>query len=228
MNNTENLGKYLVDKLRALSRIYTSFEGNLVHKKNDLVKISFSVKDFDSAYRRLEDIEGNRRYVDDMSFIYLGYVLLSEEEGLAFVEAYRERALRGEGFDADLPVAPGAGSAGGDVLLRLRTNADAFSDERGEPAVLGVSLTEVPVLVERPGHHRRDPGGWVLFLDGHCEFRTYPGEFPMTPRFIEARCRQCQRPQAAAETVVRRIFRFRRAIIGDIVVKVTVIFLYPQ
>ena len=59
MNNTENLGKYLVDKLRALSRIYTSFEGNLVHKKNDLVKISFSVKDFDSAYRRLEDIEGN-------------------------------------------------------------------------------------------------------------------------------------------------------------------------
>jgi len=59
MNNTEKLGKYLVDKLGALSRIYTSFEESLVHNKIDLVNRSLSVKDFDSAYRRLEDIEGN-------------------------------------------------------------------------------------------------------------------------------------------------------------------------
>lgn len=40
-----------------------------------------------------------------------------------------------------------------------------------------------PVLIERPELH--GDGGHVLYMDGHVEFVPYPGEFPMTPRFIE-------------------------------------------
>ncbi len=43
---------------------------------------------------------------------------------------------------------------------------------------------QIPVIWEWPSNHVN--GGHVLYMDRHVEFVTYPGEFPMTERFIEA------------------------------------------
>jgi len=133
------------------------------------------------------DVEGSRQYIGDQSYIYLGYMLTTEAEGLAFVDAYRRQAELGAGFDADLPVASGRGSAGTDTLYRFRSHQidiEAFLTEHGAPKP--VAASRIPVIIERPGHHRHNPGGWVAFLDGRCELITYPGKFPMTKKFIEA------------------------------------------
>jgi len=31
-------------------------------------------------------------------------------------------------------------------------------------------------------------GGNVLYLDGHVEFRLYPGPFPLSPVFLQTLC----------------------------------------
>lgn len=131
------------------------------------------------------DLEGNRKYIDDHSFIYLGYAMTSEEEGLAFIDAYRAQIEKGLGFEEDLPVEPGRGTAGTDTLFRLRTDIERVLFEKHAPAKERTAPMRIPVLLERPGHHRHNTGGWVLFLDGHCEMIPYPGPFPMTARFIE-------------------------------------------
>jgi len=38
-------------------------------------------------------------------------------------------------------------------------------------------------MIERPEFH--GDGGHILYLDGHVEFVSYPGKFPMTPAFID-------------------------------------------
>jgi len=52
------------------------------------------------------------------------------------------------------------------------------TDKSGEQV-----LSRVPVLIERLGNHK-DPGGHVLYLDGHVEFVPYPGPFPMTKETV--------------------------------------------
>jgi prepilin-type processing-associated H-X9-DG protein len=48
----------------------------------------------------------------------------------------------------------------------------------------GIGPPGIPAMVEHPGLY--GDGGHVLFMDGHVEFMEYPGEFPMTGRFIAA------------------------------------------
>lgn len=75
-----------------------------------------------------------------------------------------------------MDVEPGRGNCGGDTLGRLKkwtSLPECFRDR----------AAAIPVVVEWPGHHRR--GGVVTFLNGHTEYMTYPGKFPMTKEFIE-------------------------------------------
>ena len=131
--------------------------------------------------------ERHKKYIDDHCYIYLGYALASESEGLAWVEAYRKQVEAGGGFDEDLPADAGAGPLGTDRFYRLRPDFTCFL--LGEGVKLGASAlpdAQIPVFIERPGHYPRRPGGWVVFLDGHAEYCAYPGKFPMTKKFIEA------------------------------------------
>ena len=112
--------------------------------------------------------------------------MLTEQEGLAFIEAYRASVAAGAVPTGNLTVEPGTGMTGGDTIRRLREGIQRFyitdindmssADKAGEG---------IPVVIERPGHHSA-PGGYVVFIDGHTEFVAYPGKFPMTTRFIEA------------------------------------------
>ena len=57
--DTQKFKKYLFKKSKSVYEIYSSFETSLNNNKIDLHKRSLSIKDFDRAYRHLEDIEGN-------------------------------------------------------------------------------------------------------------------------------------------------------------------------
>ena len=106
---------------------------------------------------------------DSVQTCYLGYVLDSKEVALEFLDAYAElgpAAIHGE----DVAVSPGNGSFGGDTIFRLSENFD-WTEE--------VTPSTIPVMWEVPGPGR-EAGGWVLYMDGHTEWKPYPGDFPMT------------------------------------------------
>jgi len=116
------------------------------------------------------------------SYIYLGWTVTNEEEGLAAIRAYR-RASTAE-LDENLRVPEGKGTGGGDHIYRLRTGGDRFlvTDVRKPHRMSAPG--EIPVMWEWPYNHV-PAGGNVLYLDGHVEFIRYPGKFPMSKGFIE-------------------------------------------
>jgi len=118
------------------------------------------------------------------NYWYIPYAVTTEEQGLAFVKAYRDVLEAGKEPPDTLKVEEGKGAAGGDSLYRLREGVtDVFIRDINNPAASAVSQSEIPVMIAqpRPGEN----GANVLFLDGHVEFLTY-GEFPMTKAFISA------------------------------------------
>jgi len=111
----------------------------------------------------------------DANYVYLGYVILSDEEAESFAEAYQERLESGGSFGDDLEVAAGEGSGGTDRFYRF---AEGVHEE------IGAAPAEIPVMFERDTYHR--PGGInVLYMDGHVEFIRVPGRFPATPNMLE-------------------------------------------
>ena len=121
---------------------------------------------------------------DSRDFFYLGYAVTCEEEGAAFVDAYRSRSARGLQFDRDLSVRAGAGTFGTSILYRLRMDLPERLAENGVDLQEGAP-SPIPVFVERPGHYDT-PGGWVIYLDRRVEWLPYPGRFPMTEAFIQS------------------------------------------
>jgi len=122
--------------------------------------------------------------VTSESYIYLGWAITNEEEGLAAIEAYRKAST--EELDAHLIVPEGKGTGGGKIH-RLSAGAGRFliTDvtvfQEGRPS----SASAIPIMWEWPTNHVPAAGN-VLYLDGHIEYIRYPGKFPMTERFIEA------------------------------------------
>lgn len=119
-------------------------------------------------------------FTDD-SYWYLGYRIENEEEGLAFVEAYRKIVESGDGFAWTRPIETSVGSI---LLLDEGETRFQIIESNSVPSGGSLSRSRIPILVERPGMH--ESGANVLFADGHAEFVEYPGEFPMTEKFIRA------------------------------------------
>ncbi|GMV92879.1 MAG: hypothetical protein AMXMBFR82_26570 [Candidatus Hydrogenedentota bacterium] len=123
--------------------------------------------------------------VTDDSYYYLGYVVTNEDEGRAFVDAYRQHAAAGDGFEGDLPAPPGAGTGGSDRFLRLRTDPNAMlPNQSGLPPGAIPALAEIPVMFDRPDNHI-PPGINVLYLDGHVEFIRMEERFPAQQWFLD-------------------------------------------
>ena len=108
--------------------------------------------------------------IDDHDYIYLGHILLNEEEGLAYVEAYRKIANEGGSFDQDFQYA--------DVATLYRVTEKNMDE-------LGYAPAEIPVAFDRYPVHI-PAGGSVLYLDGHVEFVKLNDKFPMTETFLNA------------------------------------------
>lgn len=124
--------------------------------------------------------------VTDESYWYLGYALPDEARGMAFVEWYRQQAQRGE-----IP-SPSVIEQGNVLIRRLCEEIDSLlymddikSGKIEPPEGDGTKPPSiVPVMIERPGLF--EGGGHVTYADGGTYFLSYPGEYPMTPTFIEA------------------------------------------
>lgn len=161
--------------------------------------------------------------IDDHSYWYLGYTILSEPVLESFVEAYKVAIVKGEPVPEIDEIFPEAREAVEERREKRRIEIDAYlerveaeggdpsrvkasynvplgNDERnarlilrngierffvyeiGNPMAGEQEAATIPVLIERPKLH--GDGGHVLFLDGHVEFISYPGKFPMTEEYI--------------------------------------------
>ncbi|GMV90405.1 MAG: hypothetical protein AMXMBFR82_01830 [Candidatus Hydrogenedentota bacterium] len=106
---------------------------------------------------------------NDDSFCYLPWAIRSEEEGLAFIDAYKTLDL--EKRDEDLVVTIDGEQR---VLPRIKLTNEALQESGGD--------RKVPILVEWPGLNHR--GGTVCYLDGTRSVVTLGSEFPKTDAFI--------------------------------------------
>ncbi|MCC6698383.1 MAG: hypothetical protein IT365_22350 [Candidatus Hydrogenedentes bacterium] len=121
-------------------------------------------------------------FFEDQHYAYLGYAVLNDADVSALVTAYESAIASGGDFTSDLPVA----TSYGDSLLRLREGiSSSLITNPIDPAGCA-SPQSIPVMLEWPDNHEDLPGGNVLYLDGHVEWKNYPGEFPMTEATITA------------------------------------------
>ncbi len=95
---------------------------------------------------------------------------------------------------APAPGVEATGTAGGDIVHRLREGIERFTiTDINNPAESAYAQSEVPVMWDTFGTDEFDdnvagasvfnhvPGGSnVLYMDGHVRFIRYPGEFPIT------------------------------------------------
>jgi hypothetical protein len=118
----------------------------------------------------------------DVKWAYTGHLLMNEQEGLAYLDAYRAygpQSLQGE----DIEVAEGTGNAGASTLYVIREGIERFIiTDINDPHASSKAQADIPIMWELPAT-RDYAGGHVLYLDGHTEWRPYPGPFPMTETF---------------------------------------------
>ncbi len=115
--------------------------------------------------------------ITDMSYVYLGWLVTSDEEAEAFFEAYDK--LAPEDRDKDIVVADGKGNGGSNVIHRLKRGAESFLNDPPKTAA------DIPIVWDRPytdpaNFSHIPPSGNVLYLDGHIEFVKLGEKFPMT------------------------------------------------
>ncbi len=135
-----------------------------------------------------------KMFFQHSSYCYLGYEISNDKEMYTFVQAYKERIVRGLPFDTDLDVAPGTGTDGEDKILRLRYLAGILVPFNQEDLMKGEkkakAMSKKPVMWDRcslapdqkePVLRHMNRGIRVLFLDGHSEYIRY-GEcrWPLT------------------------------------------------
>jgi hypothetical protein len=140
--------------------------------------------------------------ITDRSYVYLGWLVMSDQEAEAFFGAYDE--LSPEDYDESIRVPKGKGNARGQILNRLSLPVDGFLAANISQAADSVDIpsSTIPIIWDRPytdldRFHHRDhktgkPGGHVLYKDGHVEFVAYGEKFPMTEtmaRLLEERPR---------------------------------------
>jgi len=137
--------------------------------------------------KALDGVTDPGKLLNDHTYFYLSHVVMSDGEMAAFAAAYRDAvALGPKALNEDFIVPEGSGNKHGDRLFRLRGGIEGVLAGE-DPSRKGRASEEfaqrIPVLIERLGNHK-DPGGHVLYLDGHVEFVPYPGPFPMTKETV--------------------------------------------
>lgn len=116
--------------------------------------------------------------------VYLGYAVTGAEGGMAVLDAYQEYGPEGLA-GADIALPEGTSADGLDHVHRMREGVERFFiTDIDDPTAGARAQSAIPLMWEMPGAHS-ESGGFVLFMDGHTEWREYPGEFPMSPEFVE-------------------------------------------
>jgi len=127
---------------------------------------------------------------DDTDMVYLGYLVAGDSDIQDFAAAYRWETAPGRtpDFNGELP----RKSDPERKLFRLKEGIERFIiTDINNPAASANAQARIPVLIEWPDRHldaRNHRGGNVLYMDGHVEFVTYPGKWPMTEETIGILC----------------------------------------
>ncbi|HIJ65235.1 MAG TPA: HEAT repeat domain-containing protein [Candidatus Hydrogenedentes bacterium] len=150
--------------------------------------------------RELVDYLTGRRGVD---LCYLGHLVMDQEAGLTLLARYEQdgaevvRNARSIPFDEE--VAGRTHPSHLKRMVRIKEGVERyFVTDIGNPAAGMGAGALIPVLWEMPDTTDRS-GGLVLYMDGHAQWRRYPGEFPMSQRFIAAVRRMINRQEDLRE-----------------------------
>ncbi len=114
------------------------------------------------------------------SYIYLGYVVLDEDDATALKSALADRSTAN--LDEDL-ITPEK------TLYRLRPGVEQhFVDDPDDEAALGEARKLIPVMFESINTQAGHPGDvmHVLYLDSHIEAIPFGERFPAVPGFMDA------------------------------------------
>ncbi len=91
--------------------------------------------------------------------------------------------------DTDGEVSPGFGNGGGTKVYRLREGVERFMiTDINNPGASAQAQSTVFIMLDSFSSFTRDfnhlPGGSnVLYMDGHVEYKRYPSDAPMLPKF---------------------------------------------
>lgn len=127
------------------------------------------------------DHDAALKMVDDGHYLYLSHAIVNEEQGLAYVAAYRKAAEAGTPFTEDFDTPTG-------TLYRLKEGVEkrlVREEESENPAALAICQSRIPVMMERPLPDVAPDGINVLYLDGRVDFLR-KGTFPYTDHFMSA------------------------------------------
>jgi len=143
------------------------------------------------------DIDGNPivECFDGISYIYIGWVIMNDDELNAAVGLVGGLLAGTISPDQDFSVEADP-VIGDHTFYRLREGIERFRiKDINNPAATAMAQSEMPVqwdwLGVDPASFNHVPGGCnVLYLDGHVEFIRYaedngPDKFPVTRRFAE-------------------------------------------
>ncbi len=117
----------------------------------------------------VDPAETGGEYTFDHDYVFISHVIKSGHEGLGYLRAVAEAKRTGTPLGDTIVLEDGT------VLPRTASGLSGVSDK------------DIPIIIERPGHHIPD-GINVVFLDGHVEFvRLGDGDNRMwSSEFVEA------------------------------------------
>jgi len=141
------------------------------------------------------------RLITHKSYWYLGWTTTQEYEGYAtlWIIGYddlqpgNESQFVNHNTDMDLDISryahlqhPAFSNAGSGTIYRLREGIERFLiSDINNPAASAVAQSDVAVMwdqMQAHGDFNHQPGGCcVLYMDGHVEYVSYPGKYPVTP-----------------------------------------------
>lgn len=150
-----------------------AFDPSKANTRHDEYNLSLSVR---------ERLTQNGRY-----FIYLGSVVLEQDDVDSFLDSYRrlftlEVPSKDRGTDRGTYVGPTL--TGGYYQLSTTVAEDILG--RSNPVDAAKLRARIPVVVEVPRRGIFGKGGMVLYLDNHVRYMCFPGEFPMTQGFFRS------------------------------------------
>ncbi|MCC6144684.1 MAG: hypothetical protein IT368_12830, partial [Candidatus Hydrogenedentes bacterium] len=156
--------------------------GQLLFDKDDDCGVSFSpVEGYLFCPSRIDTAGGDP--FEANHHIYLGYLLLNDADVAAFASAYQDVINSGGDFTGNLP---GATSYGNAIRRLSQSSANSIVSDINDPEAYAEAAAQIPIMFDWPDNHQPGWGGNVVYLDRHVEFKSYPGEFPMTEATISA------------------------------------------
>ncbi len=132
-------------------------------------------------------------------YIYLPHAVATEENMLFLFDEYYRLMAAGETqhfLGMKLTVPGGHGPGNQDTFFRIRDGVNRmFIEDINRPGLTAVPETRIPLLFDSMAlygrhlpNHVVPPGGNVLFMDGHVEYKRFPDKKldpPYTPDLVE-------------------------------------------